>query len=87
MRWLKCREVTELYSHSMDRDLPVGQRLSLWVHFSICKWCTRYREQLQFIRRALRRHPDRLMGQEPSAGLSLQARERLTQALREQQKR
>lgn len=84
MRWLKCREVTELYSESMDRDLPVWQRLSLWAHFSVCKWCTRYKQQLQFIRRALRRHPDRLFGQEPSAGLSPQVRERLKQTLRQQ---
>lgn len=87
MRWLKCREVTELYSQSLDRSLPVGQRLSLWAHFSICTLCTRYKQQLQFIRRALRQHPDRLMGQEPSAGLTPDARERLKQALRRQAKR
>ena len=86
MRWLKCSEVTELYSQSMDRDLPVGQRLSLWAHFSVCKWCTRYKQQLQFIRRALRQHPDRLLGQEPSAGLPPQARERLKQTLRQRSK-
>jgi len=86
MRWLQCREVTELYSESMDRSLPVGQRLSLWAHFSICKWCTLYKRQLQFIRLALRQNPDRLMGQEPSAGLSPEARERLKQALRQHPK-
>ena len=56
MRWLTCRDVTELYSQSMDRNLPLGERLSLWAHFSICKWCNRYKQQLQFIRRALREH-------------------------------
>jgi hypothetical protein len=86
MRWLKCRDVTELYSLSMDKDLSVGQRLSLWAHFSICTFCTRYKQQLQFIRRALRRHPDRLMGQEPSAGLPPQVRDRLKETLRQRSK-
>ena len=86
MKWLKCREVTELYSESLDHSLPVGQRLSLWAHFSICKWCTRYKQQLQFLRRALRQNPDKLMGQEPPAGLSPEARGRLKQVLRQQSK-
>lgn len=86
MRWLKCREVTELYSESMDHDLPMGQRVSLWAHFSVCKWCTRYKQQLHFIRRVLRRYPDRLLGQGPSAGLPPQVRERLKQTLRQRRK-
>ena len=86
MKWLTCREVTELYSESMDRSLPMGQRLSLWVHFSICKWCARYKRQLLFIRDALRRHPDELMsgGQPVSPTLTHEARERIKRAIRQQ---
>jgi ABC-type branched-subunit amino acid transport system ATPase component len=86
MKWLTCQEVTGLFSESMDRTLPWGQRISLWAHFLICKWCTRYRQQLLSIRRAMRQQPDKLLGQEPSAGLSPEARERLKQALRQRQK-
>lgn len=82
MKMLTCREVTALYSESMDRSLPLGQRLSLWAHFAMCKWCKRYKQQLLFIRRALRENPDRLIGQEPQAVMSPEVRERLRQVLR-----
>jgi hypothetical protein len=69
----------------MDRPLPLGQRVSVRMHVLICKWCMRYKQQLIFIRHALRQNPDRLMGQEPPDGLSPEARERLKQVLRRQQ--
>jgi ABC-type branched-subunit amino acid transport system ATPase component len=39
---------------------------------------------LRAIREAMRRDPGKLLGQEPSTGLSPEARERLKQALRQQ---
>lgn len=80
-----CREVVRLISDDMDRPLPLGTRLKIRVHFLICKWCERYRRQLVFMRNALRRHPDRLAGTEPSAdgpSLSPEARERIRRAIK-----
>ena len=82
---LSCREAVRLISEGMDRPLPIWKRIGLRAHVLICTWCERYRRQLLFIRSALRQQPDKLMGQEPSAGLSPEARERLKRALRSQQ--
>ncbi len=81
-----CNQVVQLVSEDMDRPLPLGAKIKIHLHFLVCKWCERYRQQLIFIRSAMRQSPDKLMGQEPSAGLSPEARERLKQALRQQQK-
>ena len=89
MKWLTCQEVTELFSESLDRSLPLGQRLFLRAHCSICTWCARYKRQLLFIRDAVRRHPDELVsGDQPvSSTLPPEAHERLKRAIRQQQDR
>jgi len=81
-----CNQIVKLVSEGMDHPLPLGTRIKVRLHCLICKWCERYKQQLIFIRSAMRQNPDKLMGQEPSAGLSAEARERLKQALRQQQK-
>lgn len=80
-----CREVAGLVSESLDRDLPLRQRLAVRAHFLICKWCERYRRQLLFLRRAVRRHPDRLdvSTSATSPALSPEARDRITARLRD----
>jgi hypothetical protein len=81
-----CSEVVRLISESMDHPLPLGKRISVRLHFLICKWCERYRQQLLFIRNALRRHPEKLEGQDqpPFAALSPEVRERIKRALSQQ---
>ncbi len=80
-----CNQIVQLVSEGMDHPLPLGTKLKVRLHVLICKWCERYKQQLIFIRSAMRHSPDKLMGQEQSAGLSAEARERLKQALRQQQ--
>jgi len=83
-----CNQVVKLVSEEMDHPLPLGTKIKVRLHFLICKWCERYREQLIFIRSAMRRHPDKLEGQDQPAAPSPspEAHERLKQALRQQQK-
>lgn len=78
-----CKEITESVSLSLDRDLPVPQRLRMRMHFLMCVLCSRYRDQLRFIRRTLRNNVERLENQATPlpAGLSHQARERIRDAL------
>jgi len=80
-----CNRIVKLVSEGMDHPLPLGTRVKIRLHFLVCKWCERYKQQLVFIRSAMHQHPDKLMGQEPSAGLSAEARERLKQVLRQRQ--
>jgi len=47
-----CREVARLVSQSNERRLRVRERLSMRLHYWICTWCRRYRDQLELIRTA-----------------------------------
>jgi hypothetical protein len=55
---LPCKEVTRLVSQGLDRRLGFGERVALRVHFALCRGCTNFRDQLNFLRRAMRRLAD-----------------------------
>lgn len=45
--WMfNCGEVTRLVSESLDRKLPLHQRMGIRIHLFMCKFCSRYRKQL-----------------------------------------
>jgi hypothetical protein len=54
----KCHDITRLISQSMDGQLPLRTRLAMRVHYIICVWCTRYRDQLALTRKAMHVCPD-----------------------------
>ena len=56
---LSCREASRLISESKDRDLGIGEKLSLRLHLGLCTACTRFTKQLDFLREAMKRYPDR----------------------------
>jgi len=68
----------------MDRPLPLGIRIKMRLHFLICKWCERYKNQLLFLRQALRRNPYELEGEvaASSTSLSPEAKDRLKRVIR-----
>lgn len=53
-----CREVTQLVSQGLDRDLAAGERVALRVHFLICRGCRNMNAQMVFLRQAVRRLRD-----------------------------
>ena len=67
-----------MVSESLDRRLPAPERLKLRVHFLMCVLCRRFDRQMRFMRQVIRRHSERLEGQElpPPPGLSAEARDR-----------
>ena len=52
---LSCKEATRLMSQAEDRELAAGERAALKLHLGICKACRSASEQMQHLRRALRR--------------------------------
>jgi hypothetical protein len=52
-----CKEISRLISQSQDRQLGYADRFAMRVHLVICKGCTNFRGQLEFLREALRRFP------------------------------
>lgn len=53
---LTCKQAHRLLSEAQDRSLGWGERLALRLHLLLCDPCRRFRAQMGFLRRALRRH-------------------------------
>jgi hypothetical protein len=59
---LDCHEVSRLISEGQDQTLPPAERARLRLHFVICSTCRNVDEQMDFLRRAMRK-----MGQDDDA--------------------
>ena len=51
---LSCKEAARLVSQGLDRDLGFGERVMLRVHLAICDGCTNFKDQVAFLRRAVK---------------------------------
>jgi predicted anti-sigma-YlaC factor YlaD len=52
---LDCKEVSRLISNGLDETLPAAESARMRLHFLICQNCRDVDEQMQFLRRAMRR--------------------------------
>jgi len=85
--WMfKCNEISKKVSESFDRSLPLYQRMMIRIHLMMCKYCSRFKEQLVVIREAIRSEDENAAGSEPedSAALSSDARDRIKRSLQNQ---
>lgn len=78
-----CEQVTRLVSDSMEEGLPLKSKLRVAIHLLMCKWCRRFKQQLQLIRTLIRDRQARTNSIHPlsPASLSATARERIERAL------
>ena len=53
---LSCKEVNRLCSEEQDPNLSLTERINLRMHLAMCKACTNFRVQMQFLRAATRRY-------------------------------
>ena len=44
---MSCREVTELASQYVDRELPIAKRMAMRMHVTMCVHCRRFVRQLR----------------------------------------
>jgi anti-sigma factor RsiW len=44
---MSCREVTELASQYVDRELPIAKRMAIRMHVAMCAHCRRFVRQLR----------------------------------------
>jgi hypothetical protein len=81
---LSCNEISQLVSESLDKKLRWHQRLQVRFHLLMCRFCSRFKKQVLFLRDAGRRFltADDETEIGPGSGLSPQARERIKQALK-----
>lgn len=80
-----CEKISRLYSDSLEEKLSLRQRMQLRLHMLMCTYCSRFREQIQFLREAARRaHQSRNETDSvPVEGLSAEARGRIKKAVDE----
>ncbi len=65
---LTCKETTELVLQGEDRNLSRLERVIVRVHQSYCKGCTRFGQQVKFMRGAMagwRKYADEGAGEGP----------------------
>jgi hypothetical protein len=82
-----CKQMVAVMSESMERRLSLRERIVLRVHLWICAWCAWYLEQLHLLRDTLRLRAEQLPEDDDNNAalkLSLEARERIKHALRDQ---
>ena len=53
-----CRDISQLISDGMDRNLPLRRRLSIRLHVSMCGFCHRYEKQLHLLREGVGHYAD-----------------------------
>ncbi len=81
-RWMfNCREVTRLVSESLDRKLPLSQRIGVRIHLIMCKLCPEAKRQMIFIREAMRLFSVESASVELEASLSPEAHARIKRSL------
>jgi hypothetical protein len=51
---LSCKQASQLISQSLEQPLAMRERFALKLHLFICKYCRRFRQQLQAIGVALK---------------------------------
>lgn len=81
---LSCDEATRLTSAAMDRPLSSVERIGLRLHYLCCRFCRRYRRQLNLLRQLLRRRDAHIAADADLSTLQLapEVRERIRGALR-----
>ncbi|MBW2491302.1 MAG: hypothetical protein JRE65_09155 [Deltaproteobacteria bacterium] len=80
--WMfNCKKVTYLVSESLDHKLPLYQRMGMRIHLMMCKFCSRYKEQLFFLRKTARLLSESGEDSAPSIQLSSEAGKRIKESM------
>ncbi|MBI1903719.1 MAG: hypothetical protein HY000_16780 [Planctomycetes bacterium] len=80
---LSCKDVSQLLSESLDRNLPFWKRLSLWTHLGMCRLCRAFRKDLQHLHKRTRQQAEEIEADTsaPQVTLPDESRQRLKRVL------
>lgn len=76
-----CKKVTRLLSESLDRNLSLYQRMGMRIHLMMCKFCSRYKEQLLFLRKTARLYSENSEDSDLSIQLSSEVGKRIKESM------
>ena len=78
---LSCREASRLVSKSMDHRLPISQTVEMKMHLFMCKFCSRFRNQVMSIRQAIRDNAELAIDDKNHGILCQEAKDRIKQLI------
>ena len=55
-----CEQASKLSSQAMEQPLTPSERMLLRLHLMMCKRCSNFSRQIEFLRRASRKVPEML---------------------------
>ena len=73
---LTCKEISKLVSESLDRELPLRQRMAMRLHLMMCAMCRAYEKQTHLLRNAMRTY-----GRQNNEKLPEESRQRIKKAI------
>ena len=76
-----CKEVSKKVSESLDRILPLHERMMITIHLWMCKYCNRFKNKLLILRNAVRQQELPAEDSDVASSLSEETRERIKQAM------
>ncbi len=77
---LNCKEASQLASRAQDEELQFWQKMALKLHLLLCRSCTHFTQQLNFIHKATRHASTR-----QHFCLTSKAKQKILQALKKKQ--
>lgn len=78
-----CKNITPLFSESLDRKLSLKKKIEMKLHLFTCQACVRYVHQIKFLREAVQKQAEQIDNETSSEKkLSDSAKERMIDALR-----
>ncbi|QDT05533.1 hypothetical protein K227x_39330 [Rubripirellula lacrimiformis] len=80
---LTCKQISELISQSLDRPLPLGKRMSVWMHLKMCRLCAAFRRDQVLFQSSLSRELEQVAKYEkdPTVRLPDDAKRRIAKAM------
>ncbi len=76
-----CKKMTYLVSESLDRKLSLHQRMGMRIHLMMCKFCSRYQEQLLFLCKTARLYSESIENSDLSIQLSSEVGKRIKESM------
>jgi predicted anti-sigma-YlaC factor YlaD len=76
-----CKDTTELISENMDHRISVFKRWRIGYHLALCKYCRKYKAQLETLRQMTLGLDDEASGSSPQASLKQDSKEKMKQII------